>query len=296
MNILITSVGRRSYLVRYFKEALENKGKIFVANSTYSIAFPEADGSLITPLIYDPGYISCILEFCKRNDVTAVLSVFDIDLLVLSKNRMLFSRNGIKIILANEDKVEICNDKWKACEYFERNGIRYPPTYLSLSDTLKALERGELAYPLIVKPRWGMASIGVFTADDEDELRVFCRKCISEIKNTHLKYESASTPDAMVLFQQKLSGQEYGFSVINDLDGNYVTTIAEKKIAMRAGETDIGETVSATMFEALGKKLSEDFKHEAILSVDCFVVEGKCTSWNSTAGFPGITPYSTWAA
>ena len=79
----------------------------------------------------------------------------------------------------------------------------------------------------------------------------------------------------MVLFRQKLFGQEYGFSIINDLQGSYVTTIAEKKITMRAGETDIGETAYPKMFEEIGIKLSKGIRHEAILSVDCFVEDGE---------------------
>ena len=275
MNMLITSVGRRAYLVRYFKDALGSDGKLFVANSVYSIAFPEADGGLITPLIYDPAYIPSILEYCKANDITAVISVFDIDLLVLSKNRKLFAQNGIKIILADEDKILICNDKWRAYKFFEAIGVKFPATCLTVADALDAIEKGELAYPVIIKPRWGMASIGIFTADDEDELRVLHKKCIKEINATHLKYESSSTPDAMVLFQQKLFGQEYGFSIFNDLRGNYVTIAAEKKITMRAGETDIGETVSPEMFEDIGKKLSREIRHEAVLAVDCIVENGE---------------------
>jgi hypothetical protein len=34
VNILLTSVGRRSYLVQYFKDALEGLGKVHVANSS----------------------------------------------------------------------------------------------------------------------------------------------------------------------------------------------------------------------------------------------------------------------
>ena len=58
LNILFTSVGRRSYLVKYFKDALANRGLIHVANSSeISPAFLVADKHVITPLIYDKGYI-----------------------------------------------------------------------------------------------------------------------------------------------------------------------------------------------------------------------------------------------
>ena len=34
MNILLTSAGRRGYMVNYFKEALGEQGEVHVANST----------------------------------------------------------------------------------------------------------------------------------------------------------------------------------------------------------------------------------------------------------------------
>ncbi|WP_270855274.1 ATP-grasp domain-containing protein [Longibaculum muris] len=67
MNILFTSVGRRTYLVNYFKEALNGEGKIFVANSDVnSPAFLAADECVVSPLIYDDNYISFLLEYCDK--------------------------------------------------------------------------------------------------------------------------------------------------------------------------------------------------------------------------------------
>lgn len=61
MNILLTSAGRRGYLAGYFKEALKTAGcggLVHAANSSECPAFASADRSVITPLIYDKGYIS----------------------------------------------------------------------------------------------------------------------------------------------------------------------------------------------------------------------------------------------
>ena len=64
INILFTSVGRRSYLVKYFKKELSGEGKIHVANSSKdSPAFQCADENVVTPLIYDEGYIEFLLNY-----------------------------------------------------------------------------------------------------------------------------------------------------------------------------------------------------------------------------------------
>ena len=92
MNILLTSVGRRTYLIEYFKEAMKCVGKVFASNSEYTYTLAHADEYVITPIIYDKKYIDFLIQFCKQNNITAIISLFDIDLYVLSKNK---KENGI---------------------------------------------------------------------------------------------------------------------------------------------------------------------------------------------------------
>ena len=49
MNILVTSAGRRGYIIKFFKEVLEKYGgKVFAGNSSYlSTAFEYADESKV---------------------------------------------------------------------------------------------------------------------------------------------------------------------------------------------------------------------------------------------------------
>lgn len=275
MNIILTSVGRRSYLVRYFKKAIKNNGKIFVSNSNITFATKEADDYLITPLIYDPDYIAVLLNYCIENKITHVISVFDVDLLVLSQNIDLFKKNNIEILLAPEASVGICNDKWKTYLFFHQNKLNTPKTFLNIEDIIKNIEQGNLNYPIIIKPRWGMASIGIYIADNENELRILANKCKKEIFESYLKYESSFTAEESVIYQELIKGQEYGLDVISDLKGRYVKTFAKKKVSMRAGETDIGETVSSEIFEDSAKIIHNLLSSKVILSVDCFVNKGQ---------------------
>ena len=83
MNILITSAGRRTYLVKYFKKELSSLGKVHVANSTdTSPAFQFADKYVVTPLIYDKDYIPFLLNYCRNNKIKAVISLFQPNLLL----------------------------------------------------------------------------------------------------------------------------------------------------------------------------------------------------------------------
>lgn len=275
MNILLTSAGRRGYLVQYFREALEPLGgKVFASNSEYTIALQKADGYFISPLIYDSKYIESIVEFCKKNAITAVISLFDIDLLVLSRAENIFKLNGIQLLLASAESVELCNDKWMTNKALEAIGVKAPRTYKSLADFNKAKKDGQIDYPIIIKPRWGMASMGIYIVYNKEELRVMHRRCLREIGESYLKYESGLTPGEEILFQELLDGVEYGVDVINDLTGSYVCNLPKSKLRMRAGETDLGQSVDPGKFEGIAKELSKLIKHKAILSVDCFEVNG----------------------
>mgnify|MGYP004501191939 FL=1 len=50
MNVLLACVGRRNYLVAYFKEALGRNGSVFGADSNrYASALSECDASFVVP-------------------------------------------------------------------------------------------------------------------------------------------------------------------------------------------------------------------------------------------------------
>lgn len=292
LNILLTSVGRRGYLVEYFKKVLNGMGKVYASNSEYTSAFQHADEYIISPLIYDGNYIDFLLDYCKEHSINLIISLFDIDLYVLAKNKSIFEQQGIKVVVSNEEFVKICNDKWLTYEYLNKIGIETPKSYLSVEDAQKALSDNKISYPLIIKPRWGMGSLEIFTADNEEELMIFYKKIRRNILNSYLKYEAQQDLEKSVIIQEKIIGQEYGCDVINDLNGNYQSTVIRKKIAMRAGETDVAEIVENEDILRMTRKLAENTKHIANLDIDILEKEGNFYLLEMNARFGGGYPFS----
>ena len=293
INILLTSVGRRTYLVKYFQDALGNSGEIHVANSSpVTPVFSQVKNAIVTPLIYDSSYIPFLLDYCKENKISAIISLFDIDLPVLSANKHLFEEIGTQVIVSDKDVIDICNDKWHTYCFCREHNLSVPKTYLSVDDVIYAVDNGDLKYPVVVKPRWGMGSIGVYFADNEDELRIFYHKVEQDILSTYLKYESSASVGEMVIVQEKLSGQEHGLDVINNLNGDYQNTIVKKKIAMRAGETDCAEIISNPKLQMLGDRLSSILHHVGNLDVDVYLVDDVPYILELNARFGGGYPFS----
>jgi carbamoyl-phosphate synthase large subunit len=293
MNILITSVGRRGYLVDYFKEAIGDDGEVHVANSNaITPAKLHADFFVETPIIYSDAYIPFLLEYCEEKNIDILISLFDVDLPILARHKEKFECIGTKLIVSDENVIDICNDKWKTFQFLRLNGFSTPRTFLSVNEALLSIEEGELSYPVVVKPRWGMGSIGVYIADTVDELRVLYQKSQNAINNSYLKFESKLDYEHSILIQEFLQGSEYGLDIINNLDGKYMNTIAKKKYTMRSGETDCAETVNNPLLKNLGMQLSSKLKHIGNLDVDVFVNDENCYILEMNARFGGGYPFS----
>ena len=214
MNILLTSAGRRTYLVEYFKEALQMAGEpglVHAANSKVSPAFFAADKRVVTPLIYSEEYIPFLLDYCRRWDIRLLIPLFDIDIPVLAAARDAFAAQGTMVVTGDVEAVEICNDKWNTYKTLAKQGIETPKSWLEAQAVRDAAAAGLAAYPFILKPRWGMGSLSVYQADDEQELLDMDRKIRREIRESYLRYEAARD-EANVLIQQKIRGRSWALT------------------------------------------------------------------------------------
>lgn len=294
MNIILTCAGRRNYIVEYFKIALSPYGgNVFAANSdSAAAALIPADKGFLVPSLYNEAYIDGLIQLCSDHNVQAIIPLFDLELPVLAAAKKRLDSHGIHAIVSSSEVVDICNDKWQTVDFLARHGLPTLHTYTSLDAALKALASGELTFPLIVKPRWGMGSIGLQEAEDEHELRVLYGKVQRSIAQSYLVTESSRDPERSVLMQEKARGEEYGLDVINDLQGRYVVTLVKKKLAMRSGETDSAMTVDEPRLRELGEQIAVHLGHVGNLDVDVFLDESGAYVLEMNPRFGGGYPFS----
>jgi len=267
MNILFTCAGRRTYLLKYFKENLEAGDKVVATDMQLTApALQVADVKIQVPAVYDPKYIDVTLEICKKQKIEALLSLNDLELPILAANKIRFEEIGVKLIVSDLSVIDIAFDKYKTARWVESLGLKSPKSYVSLAEAKKALEVGELHFPLFMKPRWGSGSIGLETVEDMEELEIYYQLLTKKIKKTILA--TASVGDEYIIIQEKLTGKEFGLDVMNDLEGNHVAVSVKQKLAMRAGETDKAVTVDLPKVREMGKIIGTALKHIGNLDVD----------------------------
>lgn len=267
MNILFTCAGRRTYLLKYFKENMNPEALVVATDMQLSApALQVADVKLQVPAVYDPQYVDITLDICKKYDIKLLISLNDLELPILAQNKMMFESLGVKLLLSDPNVIDICFDKYKTAQWVESIGLMSPKTYISIDEAKNAIARGELHYPLFMKPRWGSGSIGLEIINDEEELDICYALLRKKIKKTILA--TASIGDNYILIQEKLSGNEYGLDVINDLNGNHISVSVKQKLAMRAGETDKAIILNCSDIENIGHVVGCNLKHVGNLDVD----------------------------
>ncbi|MFK7782901.1 ATP-grasp domain-containing protein [Psychroserpens sp.] len=293
LNLLFTCAGRRNYLINYFKEAIKGQGKIFAADmSDTAPAMVDADEAIIVPSIYDDHYISTLKTIINTHNINAIISLNDLELPILSKHKLDIESTGAKLIVSSENVIDIAFDKIKTFNFIQNIGLKTPLTYTTLNSVKTAISEGKLDYPLVVKPRWGSASIGIDFPETEAELDLAFQLQHIKLKKSILNTASEQDLDNAILIQEKMNGQEYGLDIVNDFEGHYFGTFVRKKLNMRSGETDKAVSVIDDRFEKLGRIVSENLKHIGNLDCDVFVANEELYLLELNPRFGGGYPFS----
>lgn len=259
MNILFCSVGRRCELLKDIRKSLGDRVRIVVTdNSIYAPALAFADISYRVPLIHDPQYIPMILDICRREEIHAVTTLIDPEIMILAEHRGEFERLGITVLAPYPETAKLCFDKYEMANYLTKKGIPTVKTYGSFADFQEAYDKKEIALPVFVKPRTGSGSVGARRID------------------TYEMLEDVIRSDDSLIIQELMTGE--------DMDADiYVDTISHQPVAIfskRKISTTIGganKTISfkdEALFSFVQKAL-QVFEFNGPLDMDLFYQDGR---------------------
>ncbi|MDA7558971.1 ATP-grasp domain-containing protein [Flavobacteriaceae bacterium] len=293
LNLLFTCAGRRNYLINYFKDALKGRGRIFTADmSDTAPAMVDADVAITVPSIYNSNYIESLKKIIIEHHIDAIISLNDLELPILSKHKEELETTGAKVIISNENVIDIAFDKVTTFDFISEIGLNTPQTYTTISKAKEAIFNGTLKFPLVVKPRWGSASIGIDFPETEEELDLAFRLQHIKLKKSILNTVSEQDLENAVLIQEKMNGKEYGMDIVNDFEGNYYGTFVREKVNMRSGETDKAISVIDKRFDEIGAIISRNLKHVGSLDCDVFITNNKLYVLELNPRFGGGYPFS----
>ncbi len=257
MRVLLSSVGRRGYLVKYFKEALAKDGEVWGGDvKKYAPAFSYCDNAVLMPKVTDPNYTDHLMEFCQKNKIDIVVPLIDPELEVLAVQRERFFDAGVMVVVSPPETVQIAYDKYLTYQFGKDNGIAVPETVITIPQAKELLADGRLSWPVVVKPRKGSASADI----------TYCRN------EKQLQYAFDNCP--MPMIQKYIQGQEFGYDILSDRNYRPLSVFCKRKLAMRAGETDQAVSTDDPELIALGLKIAQNLHLFGPMDVDVMMDDG----------------------
>lgn len=259
MNILFCSVGRRCELLKDFKQTLGDSVKIVVTdNSEVAPAFAFADVRYTVPLIRDPGYIDIILQICKKEDIQAVTTLIDPEIMLLAANREKFIALGVEVLCPYEKTARLCFDKFEMFKYLTKCGVPTVPTYGDMASFREAMDAGRISMPVFVKPRTGSGSVGARKVESIEML------------------EEVMAQDPSLIIQQLMQGKDMDADIYVDTKSHKpVAIFSKKKLSTTIGGAN--KTVSfkdEALFDFVKKALVH-FEFNGPMDMDLFYQDGQ---------------------
>lgn len=276
INILILSAGTRNKVVQYFRKELAGRGKVYATDcSELAPAVYEADEAVFVPRMTEPGYLETILDICREKKITGVFSLIDPELTLLAEHREEFLAVGTTPIISSPEAVALSFDKYQMFLKLTELGFPTARCFMDPAAFERAVEDGEMSYPVFIKPARGSASININKVSCREEAELLCRL----------------NDDMMI--QEYMDGTEYGADVYIDMITGKVTSIfVKEKIKMRAGETDKAVSVKDGRLFDLIKDFVETIGFCGIIDIDIFKVDGEYYISEVNPRFGGGYPHA----
>lgn len=275
-NILILSAGTRNKVVQYFKKALSGKGLVIATDcSNLAPAIYDADKYYIVPRMTDDGYLDVILDICKNEKITGVLSLIDPELSLLSENVEKFESVGTRVIGSSYELCERSLDKYEMYKWLVENDYKCAKSYMDKDEFFADLDNETAKFPVFVKPARGSASISISKVTDRETVDLL------------FAHEDG------LMIQEFLDGQEIGADVYIDMiTGEVVSIFTKKKIKMRAGETDKAVSFKDEKLFELIKEFVIRAGYRGQIDIDIFDINGEYYISEVNPRFGGGYPHA----
>ncbi|MBP5260564.1 MAG: ATP-grasp domain-containing protein [Clostridiales bacterium] len=276
MNFLILAAGTRNKVVQYFRRAFDGEGLVIATDSSpLGPAIYDADKHYIVPNINAPGYIDVILDICRKEKINGVLSLIDPELSLLAKHSEDLKAVGTTVIGSSYDLCEMSLDKMLMYDWLKSHGYKCARSWTDRDAFYKAVESGEVSYPVFVKPVRGSASISISEVHDKETV--------------DLLFDHEDN----LMIQEFLHGQEIGADVYIDLiSGEVVSIFTKKKIKMRAGETDKAVSFKDDALNELIIRFVNEAGYKGQIDIDIFEIDGEYYISEVNPRFGGGYPHA----
>jgi carbamoyl-phosphate synthase large subunit len=207
----------------------------------YSVGFQWTDISHTVVRTTEPSWLTSIIDICNKEKVVLIVPSIEQDIKALLQHKKELSDNTEALPLLNSpDALRVGFDKWELHRFAKQHDIRMPMTWHAGDTNISLIP--DTAYPLLLKPRSGTASKGIYRIENKNDMECLVR--VIEI-NEYIIQQHIGSED-----------EEYTVGIFGFHDGTLSESFALKR-KLKFGTTFEAETI-------YDPKLSETSTHIAI--------------------------------
>lgn len=235
MNLLVTSISKKIpqlKLIKKVNERLGNKGKVFGADSDKRCIGKYFVDSFWEMPKYNEMKIDEILSFCRTNAILCIIPTSDGELSFYARNKKIFLKNKINVMVSDNDALRICLDKLEF--YNKLKNLGFPGIY-----TTKKIDEGDYDY-FVVKEQYtdfGIQSSGIHLTKDQ------ALSYAKTLKNP--------------IFQPFIDGKELSIDLYIGKTGKVKGCIVRTRELVINGESQITESINNPKLEQTCSNLIE---------------------------------------
>ena len=227
----------------------------------------EPDRRHILPRGDDPRIATMLLDLCRAEEVDVLVPTVDTELLPLAQARGEFAAAGVTLVVAQEETLAVCLDKWRLAERC-RGSVRVPDTWL-VDD---GFDPSEPSLPVIVKPRSGSGSRGIALLERREDLEALPR-------------------DGSLLVQEHLPGPEHSLDVIARADGHVAGVVPRERLKVDSGIAVTGRTKHDERLDAFAREVARLIGLTTVANVQVKEdADGEPALLEVNPRFPGTMP------
>jgi carbamoyl-phosphate synthase large subunit len=248
INILMTGAGAPGGpgIIKCLKDVPNSKLIVGDADDKASGRFLN-DSFVLLPRANDVNFINKVLSICKQMDIDIIFPLVTKELFKFSKNREVFEKNNIRIIVSDFQNLSIANNKSSLYEHLSNNGVATPMfrvvnNYDEFYNAKEEIKSVTSSYCL--KPSISNGSRGVRLVDDKiNEFDLLFNEkpnslYISDEKISNI-LKNNTFPE--LLIAEILPGNEYTIDTIVDNSGNPILILPRIRTKTNGGISVAGK-------------------------------------------------------
>ncbi len=198
-----------------------------IDENEFSAGFQWTDVSYSVPKTDDPSWISFVTEICNKEKVLFIIPGIEQDIKALLNNRYELVKSTKAVpFLNSSEALRVGFDKWKLYCFAKHLNILMPLTWLVNDVSISSIS--DELFPLLLKPRKGMASKGIHKVENKNDLEYW--------------FKRINVTDYMLQQYIGSDDEEYTVSIFGFKDGTLSEPFALRR-KLNYGSTFEAETV-----------------------------------------------------